>query len=87
MTNAATQRISLRSTEDAKNVIQEAADLLGIPLSSFMLQVAFERAKDLIKNSQEIKLNSSDRDLVMNLLENPVTPNNAMKELMRLNED
>ena len=87
MPNAATERINLRSTLDAKNVIQEAADLLGIPMSAFMLQTSFERAKDLLKTNQELKLNNSDRDLVMSLLDNPITPNNAMKELMSLNED
>ncbi len=33
-------------TADAKNVIEQAANLLGLSVSSFMLQSSFERAKD-----------------------------------------
>ncbi|WP_407487676.1 DUF1778 domain-containing protein [Acinetobacter baumannii] len=71
MTNLATERINIRSTVDAKNVIEQAANLLGLSVSSFMLQSSFERAKELLKSNYELKVNNADRDMLMNILENP----------------
>ena len=84
MTNLATERINVRSTVDAKNVIEQAANLLGLSVSSFMIQSSFERAKELLKSNHELKVNNTDRDMLMNLLENPRPANDEMKNLMSL---
>ncbi|AVH49735.1 type II toxin-antitoxin system TacA family antitoxin [Acinetobacter baumannii] len=84
MTNLATERINIRSTVDAKNVIEQAANLLGLSVSSFMLQSSFERAKELLKSNYELKVNNADRDMLMNILENPRPANDEMKKLMSL---
>ena len=84
MANLATERINVRSTIDAKNVIEQAADLLGLSVSSFMIQSSFERAKELLKSNHELKVNNADRDMLMNLLENPRPANDEMKNLMSL---
>ena len=84
MTNLATERINVRSTVDAKNVIEQAANLLGLSVSSFMIQSSFERAKELLKSNHELKVNNADRDMLMNLLENPRPANDEMKNLMSL---
>lgn len=84
MTNLATERINVRSTVDAKNVIEQAANLLGLSVSSFMIQSSFERAKELLKSNHELKVNNTDRDMLMNLLENPRPANDEMKKLMSL---
>ena len=84
MANLATERINVRSTVDAKNVIEQAANLLGISVSSFMIQSSFERAKELLKSNHELKVNNADRDMLMNLLENPRPANDEMKKLMSL---
>ncbi|MDD2946967.1 MAG: DUF1778 domain-containing protein [Acinetobacter sp.] len=88
MANLATERINVRSTVDAKNVIEQAANLLGLSVSSFMIQSSFERAKELLKSNHELKVNNADRDMLMNMLENPRPANDEMKNLMSLlNED
>ena len=84
MANLATERINVRSTVDAKNIIEQAANLLGISVSSFMIQSSFERAKELLKSNHELKVNNADRDMLMNLLENPRPANDEMKKLMSL---
>ena len=84
MTNLATERINVRSTVDAKNVIEQAANLLGLSVSSFMIQSSFERAKELLKSNHELKVNNADRDMLMNLLENPRPAKDEMKKLMSL---
>ena len=87
MTNLATERINVRSTVDAKNVIEQAANLLGLSVSSFMIQSSFERAKELLKSNHELKVNNADRDMLMNLLENPRPANDEMKKLMSLSDE
>ncbi|MFV5523821.1 DUF1778 domain-containing protein [Acinetobacter variabilis] len=84
MANLATERINVRSTVDAKNVIEQAANLLGLSVSSFMIQSSFERAKELLKSNHELKVNNADRDMLMNLLENPRPANDEMKNLISL---
>ena len=84
MANLATERINVRSTVDAKNVIEQAANLLGLSVSSFMIQSSFERAKELLKSNHELKVNNADRNMLMNLLENPRPANDEMKNLMSL---
>jgi uncharacterized protein (DUF1778 family) len=84
MANLATERINVRSTVYAKNVIEQAANLLGLSVSSFMIQSSFERAKELLKSNHELKVNNVDRDMLMNLLENPRPANDEMKNLMSL---
>lgn len=84
MANLATERINVRSTVDAKNVIEQAANLLGLSVSSFMIQSSFERAKELLKSNHELKVNNADRDMLMNFLENPRPANDEMKKLMSL---
>ncbi|NKS47043.1 type II toxin-antitoxin system TacA family antitoxin [Acinetobacter lwoffii] len=84
MANLATERINVRSTVEAKNVIEQAANLLGLSVSSFMIQSSFERAKELLKSNHELKVNNADRDMLMNLLENPRPANDEMKNLMSL---
>ena len=84
MTNLATERINIRSTVDAKNVIEQAANLLGLSVSSFMLQSSFERAKELLKSNYELKVNNADRAMLMSILENPRPANDEMKKLMSL---
>jgi len=84
MANLATERINVRSTVDAKNLIEQAANLLGLSVSSFMIQSSFERAKELLKSNHELKVNNADRDMLMNLLENPRPANDEMKKLMSL---
>ena len=84
MANLATERINVRSTVYAKNVIEQAANLLGLSVSSFMIQSSFERAKELLKSNHELKVNNADRDMLMNLLENPRPANDEMKNLMSL---
>lgn len=84
MANLATERINVRSTIDAKNVIEQAAGLLGLSISSFMIQSSFERAKELLKSNHELKVNDADRNMLMNMLENPSPANDEMKNLMSL---
>ena len=84
MANLATERLNIRATTEAKNIIEQAANLLGLSVSSFILQSSFDRAEDLLSSAYSLNVNSSDQAMLMDLLENPRSANDEMKHLMGL---
>ncbi|MEB3768390.1 DUF1778 domain-containing protein [Acinetobacter sp. MD2] len=84
MANLATERLNVRATTEAKHMIEQAANLLGLSVSSFILQSSFDRAQDLLKSTYNLSVNNTDRDLLMDLLENPRPANDEMNKLMGL---
>lgn len=76
-------RIDLRANTNEKNLLERAAELKHISLSSYILSSSLKQAQlDLIENETLI-LSNKDRDLVMSVLENPPEPNEALKGLFR----
>ena len=76
-------RIDLRANTNEKNLLERAAELKHISLSSYILSSSLKQAQlDLIENETLI-LSNEDRDLVMSVLENPPEPNGALKGLFK----
>jgi uncharacterized protein (DUF1778 family) len=76
-------RIDLRANTNEKNLLERAAELKHISLSSYIISSSLKQAQlDLIENETLI-LSNKDRDLVMSVLENPPEPNEALKGLFR----
>lgn len=82
--STAIERINLRATREAKQVIEQAAALTGTTLSAFMLQHAYEKALNLIEQQQRITLNTVDWEQLSQALENPAEANDELKVLMAL---
>jgi uncharacterized protein (DUF1778 family) len=55
MPNLATERISLRTTTEVKRMIEQAAALSGISVSAFVLEHAYQAARRVILEQQQIK--------------------------------
>lgn len=76
-------RIDLRANTNEKNLLERAAELKHISLSSYILSSSLKQAQlDLIENETLI-LSNEDRDLVMSVLENPPEPNEALTGLFK----
>lgn len=84
MANLATERLNVRATAEAKNLIEQAANLLGLSVSSFILQSSFDRAQDLLRSNYNLIVNHADQNMLMDLLEHPRQVNEEMKKLMSL---
>ena len=84
--STAIERINLRATREAKQVIEQAAALTGTTLSAFMLQHAYEKALNLIEQQQRITLNTADWERLNQALENPAKANDELKALLALGE-
>lgn len=81
---AESARINLRTSPEAKALIERAAAIMGSTVSSFMLQNAYEAARRLVAEQEVITLSDRDRDAFLAALENPPEPTQALIDLMRL---
>ena len=80
---AESARINLRTSPEAKALIERAAAIMGSTVSSFMLQNAYEAALRLVAQQDVITLSDRDRDAFLQALEHPPEPNQALIDLMR----
>lgn len=78
----ASERIHLRASQEAKQMIEQAAAITGTTLSAFMLQHAYEKAVSLITQHQTVMRRSKKWEKLSELLENPNPANDEIKALM-----
>ena len=81
---AANERISLRTTAEAKHIMEQAARLTGTTLSAFMIQNAYERALDLLAQHRAIQLDAAQWEQLQRLIEAQPAANPELQELMNL---
>lgn len=82
----ASERINLRTTPEAKNAIEQAAGLMGVSVSNFMVQQAYERALAILEQHQTIIVGNADRDRILDALNHPKPANQALKDLLKLSD-
>lgn len=75
-------RINLRSSQEAKALIERAAALMGTTVSSFMLQNAFAAAQRIIANNDTLLLSHQAFDAFVAACENPAEPTDALRALL-----
>lgn len=75
------KRIEFRVSEESKKIIEYAAELANISLSSYILSVVLKQAKLDIEQSNAIVLNNKERDSLIKSLKKPAKPNKELKEL------
>lgn len=75
-------RIDVRPDREAKARLDRAAARLGMPLSTFVLSAALERAQVILAREERV-LSDRDRDRVLALLDGPVKVTPALKKARR----
>jgi uncharacterized protein (DUF1778 family) len=79
-------RLVTRIPPGVRKTIQAAADLQGAKLNQFVVQAAYQRAKDVLERETILRLNREQAQRVFALLDRPPRPNaklRAAKELHR----
>jgi uncharacterized protein (DUF1778 family) len=76
--------MELKTTHDAKELLNRAAALDGMDLTSFVLGPAIERARQVLSDHAIIALSKSGQATLAGLLAKPPKPTEAMKQLMSL---
>lgn len=74
-------RLDIRTTKDAKDILEQAANILGVSLSAFLLHAAMIKAREIMAQSQVINLNLKEYQRFSTALEKPPK---ASKELQQL---
>ena len=77
-------RIALRTSPQAKALIERAAALTGATVSSYISQTMYEASSRILAQAEIITLSDRDRDLFLNALDNPPEPTQALIDLMRV---
>ena len=77
-------RIEFKTSKDIKILLQDAANSLGMDLSSFLISTATQRAKNIIKEDNLLTLSKEEWKSFEEALHSPKKPTKALKELMNL---
>lgn len=68
-------RLDVRLAADHKNLIEQAASLLGQSVSAFAVSTLVSEAGRVVEQSTAIRLSNRDRDIFLAVLDNPSEPN------------
>ena len=77
-------RMELKTTREAKELLNRAALLDGMDLSSFMLASAMERARAILRDHDAIALSAQGQARLAEVLQGPAAATRAMQELRGL---
>ena len=77
-------RMEFKTSFDAKELLNRAAALDGMDLTSFVLGPAIEKARQVVAEHALITLSASGQATLAQLLSNPPKPTAAMNDLMNL---
>jgi uncharacterized protein (DUF1778 family) len=81
-TTTESARINLRTSPEAKALIEQAAALLGTTVSSFMLQNAYEAARRVVEGNDTLVLTRQAFEAFVASCEKPAEPAEALLALM-----
>lgn len=81
-TNTRDTNINIRARSDQKALIDRASNLLGKNRSDFMLDLAYERALDVIMDQRIIPMNTEDFEAFAAALDAPPRDNPKLNALM-----
>ncbi len=77
-------RINLRTSPEAKALIERAAAIMGATVSSFMLQNAYEAARRIVADKDTLVLSQEAFEAFVATCEKPPRPTKALRKLMAL---
>ena len=79
-----TARLEQRAKPSVKAAIQQAAALLGVDETTFVLSAALERARATIRDHEGTRLSAADREAFLAALDAPPQASAALMEAARL---
>ena len=81
-----TARMEQRTKPRVKAQIQQAAALLGIDETTFVISAALKQARITIADHERTVLSAEDRDALLAALDTPAEPTDALRQAMDLHE-
>jgi len=82
------ERLEARISSAKKSVLKNAAALSGISLTDFVINAAYEAAKRVVKEYEQLNLTEVDRQIfIQALLNSPNPSENLIKAAQRYKKD
>jgi uncharacterized protein (DUF1778 family) len=75
--------INLKMNPEFKEVIVRAAQLNMMSVNAYLINLAYDNAKQVILEHEHLKLSNEERDCFIALLDNPPEPTEKAKMAMR----
>ncbi|MBK9162145.1 MAG: DUF1778 domain-containing protein [Nitrosomonadales bacterium] len=82
ITTSKSLRISLRTSAEAKTIIEHAAGLMGMTVPNFMLQSAYEAARRVVSDCDTLMITQRDFAAFNSSMEKPPKPKASLRKLM-----
>jgi uncharacterized protein (DUF1778 family) len=79
LTDTKTDRMHFRMSPDVKQKVEKAALLSGQTLTDFAVSVLAQSADAILERHYATTLSDRDRDLFLEMLDNPPAPNAALR--------
>ena len=76
-------RVDFRVSDIQKALLERAAEIKHLSLSSYILSSSIKQAELDIAENEMLILSNRDRDLVMSAVENPPEPNEALRGMFK----
>ena len=76
-------RVDFRVSDVQKSLLERAAEIKHLSLSSYILSSSIKQAELDIAENEMLILSNRDRDLVMSALENPPELNEALRGMFK----
>lgn len=80
-------RMEQRVKPKVKEIIEQAAAMLGVDVAEFVSNEAYRGAEAVLGRQEVTRLSPDDRTLLLDLLRNPPEPTEALVDLMRTPDD
>lgn len=76
-------RITARVSDNVRDTLEQAAELLGSTVNQFVVQTAYVEAQRVIERESIIRLSQKDAHKILALLDNPPKPNKRLKDAVK----
>lgn len=81
-----TARLEQRTTQQAKELIEQAACLLGVNASDFVISVATKAARETLRDYEQTRLTAPAHEAFLRALD-ATLPSDKLVDLMRLHKE
>ena len=78
--NSEIARLNFRLPSEAKEKIERAAVVSGLTVTDFAIHALVNSAEDVLERHHVTRLSNRDRDVFLQMLDNPPPPNEALKK-------
>lgn len=82
----ADERITARLPSSTRSIIERAAAIYGASINQFIVQAAVERANEVLRSMETVKLSARDARVFMDALASPSQPSKELLDAVQAHD-